>query len=84
MNLYPTRFRKYLSEKDYTGLKAEFQALLNQDIPRLDIALDLLEWIFTGFDEEDLVLDLLLIITNNQISFPKDFLLQLKSCYNTL
>ena len=84
--IYPNQFRKYLENKEYTKLYVEFEKLIAgkvpNTIPRLDVALDLFEWIFTGFPEqEEVSRQLLLIITNKQISFSEEFWLKLKEEY---
>ena len=78
MNIYPNQFRKYLELKQYDKLYSEFTKLITakipETIPRLDIALDLLEWIFIGFPDEDKVYKhLLLLSQTNKFPSPKNF-----------
>ncbi len=49
---------------------------------RLDLALELIEWIFTGFDREDLVRALFSLVLNDKISLPADFYSVLKKEYD--
>ena len=86
MNIYPNQFRKYLELKQYDKLYSEFTKLITEKvpstIPRLDVAFDLLEWIFTGFPEkEEVARQMLFIIANKQISFSEEFWLKLREEY---
>jgi hypothetical protein len=86
MNIYPNQFRKYIETNQPEKLYTEFEKLITAKIPetiaRLDVAMDLLEWLFTGFPEhEHLAQNLLAIITNKQISFKEEFWLKLKEEY---
>lgn len=86
MNIYPNQFRKYLGAKQYEKLYSEFTKLITakvpNTIPRLDVAFDLLEWIYTGFPEEEQVArKLLFILSNKQISFSEEFWLKLREEY---
>ncbi len=89
MNIYPNQFRKYLENNQFQKLNDEFEKLLTgkvpNTVPRFDVAMDLLEWIYTGFPEkEEVSHQLLAILTNKQISFPEEFWLKLKEeYYNT-
>jgi hypothetical protein len=86
MNIYPNQFRKYIETKKYDKLYFEFERLITakvpETIPRLDIAMDLLEWLFTGFpDQEEISRNLLILLTKKQISFSEEFWLKLKEEY---
>lgn len=86
MNIYPNQFRKYIENKQNEKLYSEFEKLITEKIPdtiaRLDVAMDLLEWLFTGFPEKEfLAQNLLVILANKQISFSKEFWLKLKEEY---
>jgi len=86
MNIYPSQFRKYIQNKQKDKLFSEFEKLITSKVPntiaRLDVAMDLLEWIYTGFpDDEDISKQLLLLLVNKQISFSEDFWLKLKEEY---
>lgn len=86
MNIYPSQFRKYIENNQPEKLYAEFEKLITSKIPdtiaRLDVAMDLLEWLFTGFPEKEfLAQNLLILIANKQISFKEEFWLKLNEEY---
>ncbi|MCB1193223.1 MAG: hypothetical protein H7A23_10310 [Leptospiraceae bacterium] len=88
MNLLPNRIRKYIEEKNFNKIAKEFTNLLKgRDLaqkPAIDVAFELLEWILTGFQEDDLVLLLLPVFFNNRLQFDKELLDELKVSYQQL
>ena len=86
MNLLPTQFRKDIEKGEFMLVGEKFEDLVkgNSHItptPKPDVALELVEWIFTGFDLDDLVLDLLSIFFNKKITFPPGFLDKVRAHY---
>ncbi len=80
LDLYPSKFRKYIEKDKLDLLYLDFEHLIKQN-QKLDIAFDLLEWLFLGFERNDINFKLLNIITNHKINFKEDFLIKLKLSY---
>ena len=88
MNLLPVQFRKDIEHSDYlmVGEKIEDLVKGNSHItptPKVDIALELIEWILTGFELDDLVLDLIKIVFNKKPEFPPDFIAVIRRKYTS-
>ena len=83
----PEQIRKSISLGNYDDVIRKFRILITGDgkaaSPRPDIALELSEWIFSGFDEDRLMLTILELITENKIAFPEDFIERLKTAYSS-
>ncbi|EQA64083.1 MULTISPECIES: hypothetical protein [Leptospira] len=81
LNLYPEKIRNLLRENQEEGIKQEFRNMIKIE-ERMDLALELLEWLFTGFDERQRLLsELFSLILNDKISLPENFLDRLKRNY---
>ncbi|WP_061249524.1 hypothetical protein [Leptospira alstonii] len=81
LNLYPEKIRNLLKADQDEEIKQEFRNMIRAD-GRMDLALELLEWLFTGFDERRRLLnELFSLILNDKISLPENFLDRLKKNY---
>ncbi len=82
LDLYPTKFRKFIQAENFDSLNIEFQNLLLEKNPKLDIIFDLLEWLFMGFDLDKNFLKLLNLVSNQKLEFNELFLEKLREEYN--
>ncbi|EQA78488.1 hypothetical protein [Leptospira alstonii] len=81
LNLYPEKIRNLLKADQEEEIKQEFRNMIRAD-GRMDLALELLEWLFTGFDERRRLLnELFSLILNDKISLSENFLDRLKKNY---
>ncbi|MBE7413501.1 MAG: hypothetical protein L6Q54_06865 [Leptospiraceae bacterium] len=86
MSILPVKIRKWISEKKYKEIQDEFRGLAfgkNQEKPKIDLALEILEWIVSGFEEDELVLELIKILTGHKIPVELNLVESLKSEYET-
>ncbi|MCE9500196.1 MAG: hypothetical protein K8R21_06835 [Leptospira sp.] len=88
-NIIPEKIRKSISIGDHDGVITSFKSLIDRELlitdrPRPDIALELLEWIFTGYEEGNLILRILETFTKSNSQFPEDFIDKLKIGYSAL
>lgn len=59
---FPPKARKWIEKKDTESFRSEFQTLLKrkEEFPgRMDIVLEVMEWLISGFDEDTMCADLL-------------------------
>lgn len=59
---FPPKARKWIENKDSESFHSEFQMLLKRkgEVPgRMDIVLEVMEWLISGFDEDNMCADLL-------------------------
>ncbi|AOP36239.1 hypothetical protein A0128_19620 [Leptospira tipperaryensis] len=80
MNLYPEKIRGFLKAGKTEEIKKEFRMMIASE-GKLDLALELLEWLFTGFEEKKLLNELFSLVLNDKISLPENFLEVLKKNY---
>ncbi|MBW0435014.1 hypothetical protein HGB47_15485 [Leptospira yasudae] len=80
LNLYPEKIRGLLKSKKGNEIKQEFKTMIATE-GRMDLALELLEWLFTGFDERELLNELFSLILNDRIPLQEGFLDRLKKNY---
>ncbi|EKO31744.1 hypothetical protein [Leptospira santarosai] len=80
LNLYPEKIRNLLKSKKNAEIREEFSAMIATE-GRMDLALELLEWLFVGFDERELLNDLFSLILNDKIPLGDGFLDRLKKNY---
>ncbi|EMY78476.1 hypothetical protein LEP1GSC060_3797 [Leptospira weilii serovar Ranarum str. ICFT] len=81
LNLYPEKIRNLLKADQEEEIKQEFRNMIGID-GRMDLALELLEWLFTGFDEKrHLLIELFSLILNDKIPLRENFLDQVKKNY---
>lgn len=78
LDLYPTKFRKFIQAENFDSLNIEFENLLAEKNPKLDIIFDLLEWLFMGFDLDKNFLQLLNLVSNKKLEFSELFLEKLR------
>ncbi|MFB5651238.1 hypothetical protein ACE5IS_11370 [Leptospira wolffii] len=77
----PVELRGFLE----SGKDSEIVRILRKTIQeegRLDLALELIEWIFTGFENEQLVRSLFSLVLNDKIPLPTEFYSILKEEYD--
>ena len=79
----PDTVRKHFSEKNHSAL-IDTVLLPLREQNCLDITFELIEWIFIGYDEKDLILEILYQLTKNTISFPENMIEKMKKKYNQL
>lgn len=77
LNLYPEKIRNLLKSKKNAEIREEFSAMIATE-GRMDLALELIEWLFVGFDERELLNDLFSLILNDKIPLRDGFLDRLK------
>ncbi|TGK01946.1 hypothetical protein EHQ53_14500 [Leptospira langatensis] len=77
----PIELRSFLEAGDWKKVVEVLQRTIKEE-GRLDLALELIEWIFTGFDQEDLVRDLFSLVLNDKIELKKEFYPLLKEEYD--
>ncbi|PJZ70716.1 hypothetical protein CH373_07250 [Leptospira perolatii] len=78
----PVEIRGLLQADKTSEVVEVFHNIIAQD-GRLDFALELIEWIFTGFENEDLVRKLFEQVLNHKIVLPVEFYSFLKKEYET-
>jgi hypothetical protein len=81
LDLYPTKFRKFIQAENFEALNIEFENLLLEKNPKLDIVFDLLEWLFMGFDLDKNFNQLLNLVSNKKLEFSDLFLEKLREEY---
>lgn len=87
MGILPDKIRKWISNGNTNDIQDQLKQLISgteSSPPKIDIALELMEWILTGFDKDDIFVVLLNELANQKIHFPDDFLSKLKDRYNVL
>lgn len=80
----PDKFRKWISERKFQQVKTEFAHLafgVGDKSPKIDLALEILEWIFSGFDEDDLVLELIKILVGKKVQINQNIVVKLRGAY---
>ncbi|PJZ52843.1 hypothetical protein [Leptospira adleri] len=80
MNLYPEKIRDFLKAGKKEEIKKEFRTMISSE-GKLDLALELLEWLFTGFEEKELLNELFSLVLNDKITLPENFIETLKKNY---
>lgn len=80
MNLYPEKIRGFLKAGKTEEIKKEFRTMISSE-GKLDLALELLEWLFTGFEEKKLLNELFSLVLNDKITLPENFLETLEKNY---
>ncbi|EMY13614.1 hypothetical protein LEP1GSC043_4734 [Leptospira weilii str. Ecochallenge] len=81
LNLYPEKIRNLLREDREEGIKQEFRNMIKIE-ERMDLALELLEWLFSGFeDKRSLLIGLFSLFLNDKVSLQENFLDRLKKNY---
>lgn len=84
MNLLPGKIRVLHENGKIEEIESLIEALIQgKDLERsgFDIALELAEWMVTGFQEEDLSLRLLHLITNHKLRFTSEHLTKFHGMY---
>ncbi|MDF3819954.1 VanZ family protein [Leptospira sp. 96542] len=79
---YPTEIRKYLESKDYElvqKLLIQIARGYGDKQPALDISLELIEWLLTGFDLDELIKQVLSTIF--EFPFDIEFVHRVRSEY---
>jgi hypothetical protein len=85
LRILPDQIRKWIKEIRYTEIVEEIVELIQgttDQPPKIDVALELIEWLLSGFDEDILIQNLLSELTNRKIQFDLDFIRSLKNTYN--
>ncbi|TGK03886.1 hypothetical protein EHO59_10185 [Leptospira semungkisensis] len=77
----PVELRSFLEAGDWKKVLDTLRKTIKEE-GRLDLSLELIEWIFTGFDQEDLVRDLFSLVLNDKIELKKEFYPLLKEEYD--
>ncbi|MCH1913823.1 hypothetical protein L9Z41_18535 [Leptospira noguchii] len=81
LNLYPEKIRNLLKANQEEKIKQEFCNMIQAE-ERMDLALELLEWLFTGFEERRKLLnELFSFFLNGKILLQGNFLDRLKINY---
>lgn len=80
LNLYPEKIRGLLKSGKRAEIRKEFSDMIAVE-GRMDLALELFEWLFTGFEERELLNELISLILNDKIPLPENFLDLLKKNY---
>ncbi|MCB1176490.1 MAG: hypothetical protein KDK36_02820 [Leptospiraceae bacterium] len=86
MNTLPVKLRTLISENKLTQLKKELLYLIdgnegNNELPSMDIFMEILEWIITGFESLDLKIELIHLLTNGKYKVNEEILLELQNQY---
>lgn len=87
MDIYPSKIRVWISQKKFDEIKNFFLDLLHgklTDLPSMDIALELFEWILTGFQEEELSKGIFEILTNSKFHLQDNHLLNIQIAYKKI
>jgi len=85
LRILPDQIRKLIQEIRYTEIVEEIAELIKGNTdqpPKIDVALELIEWLLSGFDEDVLIQSLLFELTNRQVSFDIQFIQALRETYN--
>jgi hypothetical protein len=85
MNLLPTKIRGLIDEDNLVDMEPIFLDLIrgiDSSAPCLDIAMELMEWIVTGYDKDPISLHLLNLLCNSKIQIGEADLQKLKILYN--
>lgn len=77
----PVELRSFLEAGKEKEVLDIFQKTISEE-GRLDLALELLEWIFTGFEKEELVRSIFSIVLNHKIKMNSEFYSRLKEEYD--
>ncbi|EPG50115.1 hypothetical protein [Leptospira kirschneri] len=81
LNLYPEKIRSLLKTGQEEKIKQEFLNMIQTE-GKMDLALELLEWLFTGFEERRKLLnELFSLFLNDKIPLRDNFLDRLKVNY---
>ncbi len=87
MNILAPKFRKLIEAKNVKEIEYLFRQTLfgssdlSKKIPRVDVCFEILEWLLTGFDEDELILKLVSVTFNDKISFEANFIQKLRVKY---
>lgn len=84
LDIYPSKIRVWILQKKHEEIKNFFFDLLKgklTGLPSMDIALELFEWILTGFLEEELNKILLELLTNFQITISSEQVSKIQKKY---
>ncbi|TGK09053.1 hypothetical protein EHO60_13625 [Leptospira fletcheri] len=68
----PSMFRELLEQEKDSEILETFRKEIQEE-GRLDLALELLEWIFTGYEKEALVVALFELLLNGKVRLPEGF-----------
>ncbi|TGL58875.1 hypothetical protein [Leptospira sarikeiensis] len=68
----PVELRGFLESGKEKEVIEIFRKTISEE-GRLDLALELLEWIFTGFDKQELVRSIFSLVLNNKIELGPEF-----------
>ncbi|XDD52222.1 hypothetical protein AB3N59_19905 [Leptospira sp. WS92.C1] len=80
MSLYPEKIRGFLKAGKRKEIVSEFRTMIAIE-GKMDLALELLEWLFTGFEDSELLNELFSLILNDKIELPENFLSLLRKNY---
>lgn len=81
LNLYPEKIRGLLKTDQEEKIRQEFCNMIQTE-GKMDLALELLEWLFTGFEERRKLLnELFSLFLNDKIPLRDNFLDRLKINY---
>jgi hypothetical protein len=86
LNRLPTQIRKWKEVGDIQKIENLILGLIqgrNLEIPSLDLALELVEWIIVGYEEEQLSLQLLKVLANHKLQFTPEHLQKFKDLYSS-
>ena len=69
LTVLPDQFRKMHAENNIEGMKVRFKELLNPEDKsiKLDVILELLEWVITGLSSENVSLELLQVLLGSDL-----------------
>lgn len=84
MNTVPVEFRRYIEKQQFDRLLVDYSQLLSgsaDDKPCIDIALEIFEWLMSGFEQPNLLEKLMLTLVNHQLEIPSGFMEKLKARY---
>lgn len=81
MQSLPVQFRTWMEVGEDEKLLQNFRTMIREE-GRLDLALELLEWIFTGFEREELIRSLFSLVLNDKIVLPPEFMGVLREEYD--
>lgn len=84
LDIYPNKLRTWIQQKNNKEIEKFFWSLLKGELtgsPAMDIALELFEWLLTGFQEENICKNVLKILTNNRIPIQDKDLQKIQTAY---
>ncbi len=86
LNSLPNQIRKWKEVGDIQKIEKLILDLIqgkDLETPSLDLALELIEWIIVGYEEDQLSLQLLRVLANYKFAFTQEHLQKLKILYST-